>query len=149
MTFENGTQVFTPNAPFPHVTDNRTEGRLGVEGDGPVSVHSLSCALRSSPSSSVPRLQHGLLRYCSYIWCSVCVPKRGTASKPSIQRPGFRTAMADEVEPPEEGGGEEEVEGEGVVPSDETPKVPSLRYCYSIALLAGEGVKLDDLKVLD
>ena len=57
--------------------------------------------------------------------------------------------MADEVEPPEEGGGEEEVEGGEVVPADNTPKVPSLRYCYSIALLAGEGVKLDDLKVLD
>lgn len=49
-------------------------------------------------------------------------------------------------------GGEEEpaMEGEGEAPPGQdagASKEPSLPYCYSIALLAGEGVKMTDLQV--
>jgi len=53
--------------------------------------------------------------------------------------------MADEGEETPEGAeGEEDLSAEVVV-LDDTLK---LRYCYSIALLAGEGVKIEDLQVL-
>jgi hypothetical protein len=46
-------------------------------------------------------------------------------------------------------GGEEGGEGgeEGAAPVDTAPKEPELRYCYAIALLAGEGVKMEELQV--
>jgi hypothetical protein len=50
--------------------------------------------------------------------------------------------MADE---PEEGGPEGE---EPEKPVEETaPAEPALSYCYAIALLAGEGVKIDQIQV--
>jgi len=53
-------------------------------------------------------------------------------------------AMEDEGEETPEGAeGEDDLSAEVVV-LDDTLK---LRYCYSIALLAGEGVKIEDLQV--
>ena len=54
--------------------------------------------------------------------------------------------MGDEAELPEGEGGEGEGEGEQQVIIEADPE-PALRYCYSIALLAGEGVKIDQLQV--
>ena len=57
--------------------------------------------------------------------------------------------MQEGEEPPEaEGeGGEGEGAGEDQPAPTEAIPEPALRYCYSIALLAGEGVKIDELQV--
>ena len=55
-------------------------------------------------------------------------------SQPSEQKSGLG-----------EGEAASEVEGECVAGNESTE--PAVRYCYSIALLAGEGVKIEELQV--